>query len=107
MANYRGNQVKSKNFKTLQLILRILVIITCAFAIFMASYVFMGKPMPGILNEIGPGLAIMLVGIIATLLPVLNKMDVNSGDRGDTMMKIIGLILIVIGIGTIIFSCIS
>lgn len=103
--NYRKNN--SKQFLVLQTILRVVVILTLGFAVYMAYFIFANQEMPALLGKFGPGLAIFLVGVIAFFLPILNKMNLNTSDRGDNMMKIVGIILMILGIGTIIFNCIS
>lgn len=95
---------ETREFLLLQLITRMLIVAAFAMAIYMGIVFFTGSETNYFLKHFGPGLTIILVGVVAILLPTLNKMSVSTSDKGDNLMYLVGAILIILGIGTVVFT---
>lgn len=102
----KGDIPESPKYKVLKIIFSIIIVACLALAICMMIIIFTVEPdkVPPFVDHFGVGLSLVMVGLTAILMTILNKYNVNSSDRGDNVMKIVGALLILFGIGTIIFS---
>ncbi len=63
-----------------------------------------GDSLPYFFEHFSVGIAIMLVGVIAYTLPILNKQTVRGTDKGDKLMTYAGVLAVILGIMTIIMT---
>ncbi len=101
-----ANLVESNSYKILKIIFTIIIIICLIFAVSMTILVFTldQADIPPFIEHFGLGLSLILVGVVALLMTILNKYNINSTDKGDKVMQVIAGLLVVFGIATIIFS---
>ena len=93
-------------FTFMTFLLELTDIVCLIFAVSMTILVFTLDPVdvPPFIEHFGLGLSLILVGIVALLMTILNKYNINSTDKGDKVMQVIAGFLVVFGIATIIFS---
>ena len=73
---------------------------------FIEVYVLKLDPASGFVVHFTPGICMILVGFIAFLLQAVGKSK-YSGDKGDDLMKLVSVLLILCGFIAIIWSYIS
>lgn len=99
--------METRNYKILRAIFTVIICLSFAIALTMTILVFTyddPSEVPYFIDHFGVGLALALVGMSAILMTILNKYNINSSDKGDKLMQLVGLLLIIFGIGTTIFS---
>ena len=96
---------ETKEYTILKVIFSIAIMICLGFAVAMTVVVFTIDPdnTPYFIKHFGLGISLIAVGVVAVLMTILNKYNVNSSDQGDRLMRVVGALLIIFGIGTIIF----
>lgn len=76
------------------------IIIICVTGVYLYE-IFTEKEVSFFSKHFALPIVFMVVGILAFLLPMANKENLRTDDRGDKMMPIIGILLFICAI----FSC--
>ena len=101
------NKNESLIFKVLKVVIIISMIIIIGITGFY-FYEILGEKEPSYFSvHFALPIIFMVVGILAILLPMANKEKLTTNDKGDKMMPVIGVILILVAIISCIFSFIN
>lgn len=94
-----------RTLNTLKVLYMIVVILTIAYSAWMFIQVYVVKKSNYFFEHFGLGLTLVLIGVCGFLLPIINKFNPNSSDnKGDGLMMLIGIIMMIFGLGTILFT---
>ena len=94
-----------RTLNTLKVLYMIVVILTIAYSAWMFIQVYVVKKSNYFFEHFGLGLTLVLIGVCGFLLPIINEFNPNSSDnKGDGLMMLIGIIMMIFGLGTILFT---
>ena len=87
---------KKKEFK-LKIILGVLASIVLILAIYYGTFYFILEKSNYFLDHFASMIILILIGIIAITMPLLNGQKVIGDNKGDNMMLVVGVLLIICG----------
>ena len=96
--------MQSRKYRIIQIILTIIIVWSFGLSGYMAIMVFTGSSTNEFLSDYAIGLSLCGIGLAAVLMTILNKYNIHSTDKGDKFMLFVGIVLILFGLGTILFS---
>ena len=94
---------KKKEFK-LKIILGVLASIVLVLAIYYGVFYFLLEKSNYFLDHFASMIILILIGFIAIIMPLLNGQKVIGDNKGDNMMLVVGVLLIVCGLISVIVS---
>ena len=97
---------KKKEFK-LKVILGILSVIVLVLAIYYGIFYFIIEESNYFLDHFASMIILILIGFIAILMPMLNGQKVIGDNKGDNLMLVVGVLLILCGLISTIMSFIQ
>ena len=97
---------KKREFK-LKLILGIIAVTVMVLAIYYGVFYFILEESNYFLDHFASMIIMVLIGLIAIMMPLLNSQKVVGENKGDNMMLVVGVLLIVCGLLSVLMSYIQ
>ena len=97
---------KKKEFK-LKIILGIIASIVLVLAVYYGVFYFILEQSNYFLDHFASMIIMILIGIIAILMPLINNQKIIGENKGDNMMLVVGTLLIICGILSVLISYIK
>lgn len=94
---------KKKEFK-LKIVLGVLASIVLVLALYYGLYYFVLEETNYFLEHFASMIIMILIGIIAILMPLLNNQKLVGENKGDNMMLVVGTLLIICGLLSVLIS---
>ena len=94
---------KKREFK-IKVVLGVLAGIVLALAVYYGVFYFILEESNYFLDHFASMIIMILIGIIAILMPLLNNQNLVGENKGDNMMLVVGMLLIICGLLSVIIS---
>lgn len=94
---------KKREFK-IKVVLGVLAGIVLALAVYYGVFYFILEESNYFLDHFASMIIMILIGIIAILMPLLNNQNLVGENKGDNMMLVVGMLLIICGLLSVMIS---